>query len=229
MKIMTNKRLMILVCLITGLGVFAIGMTSEPKLAASVSMTKSERASGAVAGGHNNLTPLPTTAQQNAGAEAHPNNQRIPLHVVYGQVFRHIRDLNRQADKDESKGQDGKHFRTLYKRMAKLADKEAASLDRVAAEINREMDKLDAEAARLIKKFREKNPKGSAAPDAPRPKPPAELMALSKTRREKLLAAREKLLAELGDEEFRRFEEFLQERIAPEIRQIDLTAPLSNQ
>jgi len=228
MKIMTNKRLMILVCLITGVCVFAIGMTSEPKLAASVSQTQTEMASKAVVSGHNNLKLTPV-AQQNAGAEAQPNKQRIPLHVVYGQVFRHIRDLNRQADKDESKGLDGKHFRTLYKRMAKLEDKEAASLDRVAAEANKEMDKLDAEAAHLIKKFREKNPKGSANPNAPRPKPPAELMALSKTRREKLLAARDKLLAELGDEEFRRFEEFLQERIAPEIRQIDLTAPLSNQ
>lgn len=104
MKIMTNKRLMMLVCLITGVCVFAIGMTSEPKLAASVTPTQNEMASKAVVSGHNNLKPLPTTAQQNGGAEAQPNNQGIPLHVVYGQVFRHIRDLNRQADKEESKG-----------------------------------------------------------------------------------------------------------------------------
>jgi hypothetical protein len=91
------------------------------------------------------------------------------------------------------------------------------------------MDKLDAEAAHLIKKFREKNPRGSGTPGAPRPTPPAELMTLSKTRQAKILSARQQLLSALGDTEFRRFEEFLQQRITPNITQIDLTAPLPKQ
>jgi uncharacterized coiled-coil protein SlyX len=225
---MTNKRLMMLVCLITGLCVFAIGMTSEPELAASVTQTQNEMASKAVVSGYDNLKPLPTTTQQNAGAEAQPNDQQIPLHVVYGQVFRHIKDLNRQADEEELKGKDGEHFRTLYQRMAKLKDEDAIALDRIAAEAIKEMDKLDAEAAHLIKKFRQMNPKGSAGLGTPRPKPPAGLMTLLKARREKILAARDKLFQALGDEEFGRFEKFLYDQIVPDIQQIDLTAPLSN-
>jgi hypothetical protein len=229
MKIMTNKRLMMLVCLITGVCVFAIGMTSGPKHAASVSPTQKETASKSVVGGRNDLKPRPTTAQQSTGAEAQPNNQQIPLHVIYGQVIRHISDLNRQADEEESKGLDGKHFRTLYKRMAKLKDEEADALDRIAAETNKELDKLDAEATHLIKKFREQNPKGSADSGTTRPKPPAELMMLLRTRREKILAAREKLLQALGEEEFDHFEKFLQDNIVPDIQRFELTAPLSNQ
>ncbi len=235
MKIMTNKRLMVLACLITGASVFAIGMTSVPKIDASVSPAQNEQARKAVASSQSVLKPPApevqtlTDVQRGANTESQPTNQRIPLHVVYGQVFRHIRDLNRQADKEELKGLDGKRFRTLYKRMAKLRDEEAAALDRIAAETVKEMDKLDAEAAHLIKKFREKNPKGAADPNARRPMPPAELRALSKTRRGKLLAARDKLLWALGDEQFRRFEEFLQERITPDIKQIDLTTPVSQQ
>lgn len=235
MKTVTHKRLLILLCLIMGAILLVAGMGSVPRIAASVSPAQKEQERKAVASSPSGLKPLPSgfqtppDAQGAASTESEPANGRIPLHVVYGQVFRHIKDLNRQADKEELNGKDGKHFRTLYQRMAKLKDRDAIALDHVAAETIKEMDKLDAEAAHLIKKFRQMNPKGSAGLGTPRPKPPAELMTLLKARREKILAARNKLFQALGDEEFGRFEKFLYDQIVPDIQRIDLTPPLSNQ
>ena len=64
--------------------------------------------------------------------------------MVYSQVFRHIKELNRKADDEERLGRDGEHFRKLYKQMAKLDDLQASLLDQIATETNDEVEKLNA-------------------------------------------------------------------------------------
>jgi hypothetical protein len=147
-----------------------------------------------------------------------PAPQDVPQYVVYGQVFRHIKELNKKADEEERQGRDGDHFRKLYKQMANLDDVETSELDRIAAETNDEIEKLNIRAKQIIAEIRAKHPDGKLAQGELPPAPPAELAELSAKRRDVILQARERIRSVFGENEFQRFDKFLQERMKPAIR-----------
>src|SRR6185295_15927721 len=68
-------------------------------------------------------------APQAQQGPASPQDQEVPVHVVYDQMFRHIKELNKKADDEARQGKDGEHFRTLYKRLARLDDHQSQVLD----------------------------------------------------------------------------------------------------
>ncbi|MCP9494728.1 MAG: hypothetical protein MSG64_09760 [Pyrinomonadaceae bacterium MAG19_C2-C3] len=143
----------------------------------------------------------------------------VPEHVTYNQVFRHLKELDKQADDEEKKGKDAKHLRKLYKHLAKLDDAQAVILDRVAADTNRDVERLDAAAQKIIKAFREKH-KGKKRIDLPAP--PPELMVLSQERKQTILRARDRLRFSIGEEAFDKFDKFLKERVTPNIYQLEI-------
>lgn len=143
-----------------------------------------------------------------------------PEHVVYGQMFRHIKELHKKADEEERQGRDGAHFRKLYKQMATLDDRQAALLDQIATETNVEIEKLNKRAMKIIGDLRAKHPEGKLAPGEQPPVPPAELAELSAARRDRLNEARERLRTVFGEEEFQRFSEFVRRRVKPGIRRL---------
>lgn len=166
----------------------------------------------------------PTPAQSNPreGQPApQPESQEIPQYVVYGQVFRHIKELHRKADEEERQGRNGAQFRGLYKQMANLDDRQAGLLDQIAAETNGEMGKLNARAMQIIGEVRGQHPDGKLASGEQPPTPPAELAELSAKRRDLILQARERLRSVFGEEEFQRFDKFVQEHLKPGIRRLD--------
>ena len=166
----------------------------------------------------------PQSAQpspQGQGDATQPQDQTIPQHVVYGQMFRHIKELKKNADEEDRQGKDGSHFRTLYKRMAKLEDYQAAVLDQIAAETDAEIEKLNKKAKKIIDEIRGRHPEGKLAQGELPPTPPAELKALSDERRNQILQARERLRAAFGEEAFQKFDEFAQQRIKPGIRRLN--------
>jgi uncharacterized protein YdcH (DUF465 family) len=144
----------------------------------------------------------------------------VPEHVVYGQVFRHIKELHRKADEEERQGRDGAHFRKLYREMAKLDDRQAALLDEIAAEADGEIEKLNKRAMKIIGDLRAQHPEGKLATGEQPPAPPAELYELSAARRDRIHEARERLRAVFGEQEFERFNQFVRERVKPGIRRI---------
>lgn len=155
-----------------------------------------------------------------------PEAADVPEHIVYGQVFRHIKELHRKAAEEERQGRDGARFRRLYKEMAKLDDRQAALLDEIAARTNGEIEKLDRQAMKIIGDLRAKHPEGKLAPGEQPPTPPAELAELSAARRDRINEARERLRSVFGEGEFERFNQFVRERVRPGIRRLsDAGAP----
>lgn len=171
--------------------------------------------------------PQPTQPNPLAGQiPRQPEAADVPEHVVYGQVFRHIKELHRKADEEERQGRDGARFRRLYKEMAKLDDRQAALLDEIAARTNGEIEKLDRRAMKIIGDLRAKHPEGKLAPGEQPPAPPAELAELSAARRDRISEARERLRSVFGEQEFERFNQFVRERVRPGIRRLnDAGAP----
>ncbi len=168
--------------------------------------------------------PQPFQLNPHAGQPAgQPESDEIPEHVVYGQIFRHLKELHEKADDEERQGRDGAHLRKLYKEMAKLDDRQAALLDEVAAEANGEIEKLNKRAMKIIGELRAKHPEGKLAPGEQPPAPPAELAELSAKRRNRIDEARERLRSAFGEEEFKRFNEFVRQRVKPGIRRLGNT------
>ena len=165
--------------------------------------------------------------QQTPNAAAQPQDQTVPQHVVYGQMFRHIKELRKKADEEERQGKDGAHFRTLYKRMAKLEDHQASLLDQITAETDAAIEKLNKKAKKIIDEHRARHPEGKLAQGELPPTPPAELKTLSDERRNLILLARERLRGAFGEEAFQKFDEFVQQRIKPGIRRLDAASTSS--
>ncbi len=164
---------------------------------------------------------IPARGQQVSSIGTLLEGKRAPEHVTYNQVFRHLKELNKEADDEEKKGKDGKHLRKLYKHLAKLDDAQAVILDLVAADTNRDVERLNAKADKIIKKFREKH-KGKLKPGDELPAPPDELMILSQERKQTVLRARDRLRYSIGEEAFAKFEKFVNERVTPNLYQLEL-------
>lgn len=160
-------------------------------------------------------------AAQTDQASAPAPDQEVPIHVVYDQMFRHIKELNKKADEEARQGKNGEHFRTLYKRLARLEDPQSQVLDRIARDVDREIEPLNKKAIEIIRSVRVRHPDGKLAQGEMPPEPPAELRVLADQRRQVILQAREELRASIGDEAFQRFDEFVKERIKPGIRRLN--------
>jgi hypothetical protein len=153
--------------------------------------------------------PLRAEAPQGQAGAAAAQAPDIPEHVVYGLLFRERALFRKKAREQEQKGADGAHFRDFHLNKLKLGAAQAAALDRVADEANREVTRLDREARRIIDDARAKHPGGLLRDGELPPTPPAELTELENERTGVLLRAREQLRAALGDAEFQRLEALL--------------------
>jgi len=165
--------------------------------------------------------PGPAQSNPRGDASSQPQeSQDIPQYVIYSQVFRHIKELDKKADDEERQGRNGEQFRKLYKQMASLNDLQTSQLDQIAAETNDAIEKLNVRAMQIIKEVRAKHPDGKLAQGELPPAPPAELGQLSAQRRDVILQARERMRSVFGEGEFQRFDKFLQERMKPAIRRL---------
>ncbi len=144
--------------------------------------------------------------------------QSIPTDVTYRQIFKHIAELNRKADEGTQKGKDKEKLRNLYKKMARLDEKQARTLDRIASKTNRELEKLDNRAKEIITQIRSRTPNRRLEQGQKVPLPPQELFDLSRQRKDVTLAAVEELRENLGMAEFVRFSKFIKDKVKPGIQ-----------
>ena len=161
----------------------------------------------------NDLKEIPRGINQGANV-----SQDIPEDIVYGQVFRHIEELNRKADEEEQKGNNGNKLRNLYKDTARLDDRQARLLDKIAKDANHELKKLDKRAREIIDQVRSRTPNGKLEPGQLPPAPPTELYELSSHRKNVILQAVNALRSDLGEAEFARFSEFVNQKVKSGIK-----------
>jgi hypothetical protein len=220
-----NKRNLIVILIAIGIA------TSALALGGSSIAQKSADEKKATVSSPSGLKPKPEDTgaapqpaqpnQQAPNPSSQPQDQTVPEYVVYGQLFRHIKELKKKADEEDRQGKDGTHFRTLYKRLAKLEEHQASLLDQIAAETDAEIEKLNKKAKKIIDEHRARHPEGKLAQGELPPAPPAELKTLSDERRNLILQSRERLRTIFGEEAFQKFDEFVQQRIRPGIRRLD--------
>lgn len=159
-------------------------------------------------------------------AEPRPANPRspalatvLPDHVVYWHVLRHVVVLHRKAAALEKKGGDGTPYRQLFQQNTELSDSQARRLVEIAEDCVARVAEVDAKAHEIILAFRARHPAASLAPGQPLPPPPPDLLELQRERDGLVLAARDALHAELGEEAFTRFEKHVRATVVPTLGQ----------
>ena len=152
------------------------------------------------------------------GTKESPSPSQAPEHVVYRQFFRHLVALKKRASEVESQGRDGKALRAHYKEKIGLKDKEAALLDEIAIESEREVGKIDKKAQKIINDARNRFPNGRVPAGEQLPPPPPELKSLQRKRDMIVLRGRHRLVTELGSYGFQQVDDFLKLKFTQDLK-----------
>jgi hypothetical protein len=150
----------------------------------------------------------------NTGTQAGTGTS-IPQQVLYRHVFHHVSLLKKKADDADAKGEDGNKYRGFYKHQAHLSDDQAKSLETIALDCDTQVTDQDNRAKTVIDSFRAQHAthvKGEPVPPAP-----DEIKAMQEARNAITLKARDQLHAALGDQDFKRFDDFVQHTMGPAI------------
>lgn len=177
----------------------------------------------------NDLAPktaaLSQQVQQQNKASTQPPVE-VPKQIVYGILFREMAVYKKKAEEKEAKGENATALRQHHKEKLKLNDEQFVALDRIAAESNRKVEKLDASAKKIIDSFRAQFTDRKLKAGDPVSPPPAELKSLQAQRDATILAAREELRRALGEAEFKRLDDFVQQDISSKLKPVE-NAPIN--
>jgi len=154
--------------------------------------------------------------QQPSSKTAQPSE--VPDHVMYKHLFHHVMVLKKKAEDAQKEGKDGTQFKTHFIRKAKLAEEQNRVLEDVAAELEQDEQAIASRAKPLVAAYRAQYPNGQVPHGQSPGPPPAELRKLSEERDASVLRARDRLRARFGDDEFKRFDNFVKTKIAPNIQ-----------
>jgi hypothetical protein len=154
-----------------------------------------------------------------AQSSAPSKTAEVPDHIAYRHLFRHVAAFKKQAEENEKQGKDGSSFRSFFKHKAELSDDQVRVLNDVADECDREVKQQDEQAKLIIDAYKSQYP-GGRVPHGETPKPPpVELKAMTEERNQIILRARDRLHVMLGDDEFKRFHDFVKHHVAPNVMQ----------
>jgi hypothetical protein len=148
-----------------------------------------------------------------AGAQS----SSLPEYVPYMFLFDHHSFNLKKASELTQQGKDGTAYSLMFKRLASLTDVEAAELDQATVECQSALAQQDAQAQALIQGFRAKYPQGVLPAGQKLPPPPSELAILQQGRYAIILQARHRLHSAFGDQEFARFDAFVQSQVASRV------------
>jgi hypothetical protein len=167
--------------------------------------------------------------QLSAGATSTPQqSQPAPPEATYDELFYHVNFLKKKAVEKDQHGEDSTLLHTFYKRQAKLKDKQNDALNKVAADVEREVSALDKKAENIIRQFRATVQGMRLKPGEALPDPPEELKAMEQERSAVILRARDALRTSLGEQGFAQLDSYVQQNIAPKIRTMRLDRPRPN-
>ncbi len=141
---------------------------------------------------------------------------------IFEHLFRHYMFVKDKAREVERAGKDATSLRQLYKDEANLTDEEAETLDQVATECMNKVSDIESRAQQIIADARARVPGGRLKEGEKSPPPPAELQTLQEEREATVLQAREHLRAAFDGESFARFDAFVQQKIAGNMKKVPL-------
>lgn len=224
---MTGKHLAIVVCLLT-LGTGAFALTKSAQTAARpgpADQTLMNRTPKLVAEkGLSALRFQQGLAQQPAQQNAAPVQQdgAIPQHIVYDELFYEVAFFKGEAEKLDREGKDSSGLKSIYKKEAKLDERQNALLFEIASNCERDVEALDRRAKQIITAFRARVAAMHIEPGETPPPAPEELKTIQEERNAAILRARDQLHESFGDEGFARFTQFVNRSIKPRIKTVPL-------
>jgi len=201
---MKNKKTLAIVCLV----VIGLGVATFNSFWLNGSRTVARQRSA--------------TPTLSGGTKESPHPSQAPDHVVYRQFLRHVVALKKRAIGIETDGRSAKALRDHYKTRIGLKDKDADSLDQIAAEFDRETARVDAQAQRIIDNLRRRFPNRRLSSPEQLPPPPPELKKLQFKRDMIVMRARHRMATELGAQEFRQVNDYIKVNFARDVRPVVL-------
>ena|SRR5437588_4888386 len=142
----------------------------------------------------------------------------MPEHVPYMFLFHHLSFLKQKAEEFEKLGKGKSILLQRFREDAGLNDAQFQQLLLVALDCERRVAEQDKKAMVIINRMKAPYPDGKLpAGEAPPPLPP-ELITMQQERDAIILRARDSLRRALGEQDFVRFNAFVQSHIAPEIK-----------
>ncbi len=136
--------------------------------------------------------------------------------VLYRHLFRHVLKYQQIADRDEAAGEPSP-FRHSFRTKLELNPTEEDDLNFIAADTAIQLETVQAQIVQVMRTFRANYPVGLLAPGSVLAPPPPELAPLVAQKRAIVLAARDRLRTELGNDEFKRLDSLVKTRIAPQV------------
>ena len=152
-----------------------------------------------------------------------PRPASAPDYVVYRQVFHHLMALKDRANEVERRGGNGRALGNYYKDRARLNDDQELTFEKIAADCERDVAKLDAQAQRIIDAAHARFPNGKVPAGAQIPPPPPELQRLQQQRIATIMEARNRLRAALGEQGFQQLDDFIKVNVAPQVQPQPIT------
>lgn len=143
--------------------------------------------------------------------------QPVPQHVIYGQLFRHVLFLEKQADLADQRGLNGNDLRNFYQEHGRLSTAEAAALKQIARNAIDQTNAIDERIQAVILTAHAQYPGGRLPPNTLPPPPPQELYDLQNQKDNVMLTHTASLRAAMGEERFQAFDAYIQRDFAPHI------------
>lgn len=165
------------------------------------------------------ITVFSFSRQINSAVPVSAENKspEVPDDVVYRHLFRHAAAFKAKADELERQGKDAEHLRGFFKHKANLSDGQAQMLDEISSRCALEIKVLDERAKPIIEAYKAQYPNGQVPHGQLPAAPPAELRQLSQERNALVLRNRDELRAAFGEAAFGRFQEFVKNKVAPNV------------
>lgn len=164
--------------------------------------------------------------RQSHGAEKMPPPQvRAPSeYALYRAFFDQVNFLKRKADELDQKGLNGSGARTLISRQTGLSESQTQFVEQIIDECQGEVKLQDEKAMKVAEAHRARL-RNTPTPEGSLPAPPAELKAMQEERNAMFLRARDRIRATIGDEDFRRLDEFVMRQGRPGAKKVNVADP----
>ncbi|HEX8251279.1 MAG TPA: hypothetical protein VF599_24110 [Pyrinomonadaceae bacterium] len=156
------------------------------------------------------LTEKSAQPQQQNKSDA----REVPDYIVFDVLFNMVGQLDREADKLESEGRNGRIWRDYLKDRGGLNDEELLILKDVAKKFVSELEPVHNRAMEIIAERRAKYPNGLAQKGEKMPPPTLELTQLQQRRQEIAQQNRDYLQSRLEAPAFERLQSFSRQKFA---------------
>jgi hypothetical protein len=159
-----------------------------------------------------------------------PQVRAASEHALYRAFFDQVGLLRRKADELDQKGLNGSGARTFISRQTGLSESQMRLVEQIVADCKEEVKRQDEKALKFAEAHRARL-QNAPAPEGYMHAPPAELKTMQEERNAMYLRARDRIRATIGEEDFRRLDEFVMQHGSPGSHKVNVTdtAGRSNQ